>query len=79
MFRYLESKSYPIYLLHQPYIVSGGAGVLNAVGIPHFLIIISVTVLGILVPLIIDRILENKNLYRILILGGRIKQKERLG
>lgn len=75
VFKYLESKSYPIYLLHQPFIVSGVAGVLNAVGVPYFLIILPVTVLGILVPLIIDRILENNNLYRFLILGGRTNKR----
>ena len=70
---YLEKKSYPIYLLHQPFIVSGMAGVLYAVGVPNLIIIFMVTIVGFVIPLMTDKILAKLKLYQILILGGRIK------
>lgn len=72
-FKYLERKSYLIYLLHQPFIVSGGAGVLYAVSIPNLIIIFAVTIFGFAIPLILDRMFGKAKLYQTLILGGRIK------
>jgi len=69
--KFLERKSYPIYLLHQPFVVSGGAGVLYAVGVPVPLIIVTVTVLGIAAPLIIDKLFGKLKFYRYFILGDR--------
>lgn len=68
----LEGKSYQIYLLHQPFIVSGGAGFLYAMDIPILVIILVITVLGIVIPLIIDKLFRNLKLYNILVIGGRI-------
>lgn len=68
---FLERKSYPIYLLHQPFVVSGGAGVLYAMEVPVPLIIAAVTALGIAVPLIADKVFGNWKVYRLLILGDR--------
>jgi fucose 4-O-acetylase-like acetyltransferase len=69
--QFLEEKSYPIYLLHQPFIVSGGAGVLYAIGIPIPVIILLITFLGLLIPLIIDKMFKNIKFYRVFVLGGR--------
>lgn len=77
--KYLEQKSYVIYLLHQPFIVSGIAGVLVAVGIPNTIIIFVVTVIGITVPLLIDKWMKDNKWYQELILGGRNKKKEGTG
>ncbi len=71
--KYLERKSYPIYLLHQPFIVSGSAGVLMAMGVPNPVVIVMVTAIGIGVPLMIDRIMSKNKLYQKVILGGRIE------
>lgn len=72
-FEYLERKSYSIYLLHQPFIVSGMAGVLFAAAIPNLVIIFMVTIFGFVIPLIIDKMFSKAKLYQVLILGGRIK------
>lgn len=72
MFSCLERKSYQIYLLHQPFIVSGGAGVLYAVGVSNPVIIFIVTIVGLVVPLMIDTALAKSKPYQIMILGGRV-------
>lgn len=68
---YLEKKSYAIYLLHQPFIVSGGAGVLCYIGVSSSAVIILISLLGIVIPLAIDKLLANMKIYQIFILGGR--------
>lgn len=68
----LEKKSYQIYLLHQPFIVSGGAGILYAIGVPDSVIVFIVTIIGLVIPLMIDAILAKSKPYHTLILGGRV-------
>ena len=68
---FFEKRSYPIYLLHQPFIVSGLAGLMVHFDIPVFVIIPAVTAAGIGVPLAVNHFLENSRLYNLLILGGR--------
>lgn len=68
---YLDDKSYTIYLLHQPFLVSGAAGVLYACHIPVVAIIIFVTALGITVPLVIEKLFKGIGFFRTFILGGR--------
>ena len=74
LWKYLERKSYPIYLLHQPFMVSGTAGVLIAMGVPNPIVIGVGTLAGLAVPLMIDQVMGKNRLYQKWILGGRIER-----
>lgn len=74
LWKYLERKSYPIYLLHQPFMVSGTAGVLIAMGVPNPIVIGAGTLAGLAVPLMIDQVMGKNRLYQKWILGGRIER-----
>ena len=69
-FIFLDKKSYQIYLLHQPFIVSGGAGLLYAINVPVLVIILFISSIGVIAPLILDKIMDRSKTYKILILGG---------
>ena len=68
----LGSYSYDIYLLHQPFIVSGIAGLLlTATPLPYLLICGITLVLGIAVPILLSKyIIRRFQITRLLFLGG---------
>lgn len=70
---------YGIYLLHQPFIVSGVVGILcmfrNSLPYSYFLVI-SGTIIGIIIPIVIVKIIRHLSILRLLILGEiTLKQK----
>lgn len=62
IFTTLSKYSYDIYLMHQPFIVSGIMGVLVKLGyLPIIFNIIIVTVLGIIIPIVVSKYVIRKN------------------
>ena len=66
----LGKESYAIYLFHQPYIVPPIMALLGKNGYMYIVAIVISTVLGIVVPIVInDRIIAKRKLLRFLCLG----------
>ena len=72
---FLSDYSYDIYLMHQPFIVSGVCGILYKLNFPVIAIIIIGTVLGIFVPIIISKVIIRKSRFLSLLLLGREYKK----
>lgn len=71
----LGSKTYPIYLMHQPFLVPGLGALFGKMGCPIPIILLLSTVIGIAIPVVIDhRIIEKLGVLRFLILGGNIEK-----
>ena len=69
---YIGRHSYIIYLLHQPYIVIGVEKVLQIIGAPALCCIILATILGVFVPLFVNKTIISKNkILKCLVLGVR--------
>ena len=68
---FLGKESFSIYILHQPFIVSGICGILlAATNVPHILICVGTTILGVAVSIFLSKILIGKfEVSRKLILG----------
>lgn len=70
---------YGIYLLHQPFIVSGVVGILSMFrnSFPYtYIFVISGTIIGIIIPIVIVKIIRYISILRLLILGEiTLKQK----
>ena len=68
---FLGRESFSIYLMHQPFIVSGASGILLAsASLPYMAICILTTIFGIAIPLFLSRIIINRvGILKKLILG----------
>ena len=77
----LSKESFAIYLLHQPFIVSGMCGILLATTkIPHIAICVIATILGIVIPVFLStRIIDKFEILRKLILGKFVVAKKSAG
>jgi fucose 4-O-acetylase-like acetyltransferase len=72
---FLSDYSYDIYLIHQPFIVSGVCGILFKLNMPTSLIIIIGTVLGIGMPILISKLIIRKSKILSLLFLGREHKK----
>ena len=73
----LNTYTYEIYLLHQPFIVSGISGLmLKYLNLCYFLNIIIVFVIGIILPILIAKLLILSNNKVLLALIGKEKEKK---
>lgn len=75
-FSYLGKKSYVIYLFHQPFIVSGITGILSLLFTTkiQIMFIPIVSIIGIIIPLIVDKVIILKSdVCKFLFLGEKNK------
>lgn len=76
LFRRAGTYSYPIYLMHQPFIVSGGAGLLlAATSLPYFVICAVTFGLGIGLPVFLTKIINKSKILQWVLLGIRQPQR----
>lgn len=68
----LNNVSYPVYLYHQPFIVSGMVVILSKIGVSTVVIICVATFAGILIPVFVYKaIVQRSSVLRLLFAGGR--------
>lgn len=74
IFEFLNTYSYDIYLIHQPFIVSGVSGILwRFTSLSEYIIVFFVLLIGILIPITISKYIIRKNrILLMLLLGNRI-------
>ena len=74
IFNFFNIYSYDIYLIHQPFIVSGLCGVLmKFTTFSMYSIVVIGTVIGIVIPIIVSKHILRKNKYlSFLFLGNRM-------
>ena len=72
---FFSDYSYDIYLIHQPFIVSGVCGIMLKMNMPIILIIIIGTALGIGLPILISKLIIRKSKILSLLFLGREHKK----
>lgn len=69
--KYMGNNSYPIYLMHQPFIVNGLAFILGRMHLYDVLVVSISGTIGTVVPLILNRFIVRKNpITKLLLLGN---------
>lgn len=72
--KYLGAHSYPIYLLHNPYIVALVMMVLIKLNFSTSVSVPIAFILGVSIPCLLERVLENSNVLSVLFLGRQSRK-----